>query len=73
LQHNADYRDVIVRDGVVELWGMITDERERKAILIAAENTRGVKAINDHLAWVDGISGMVLFPSNEEPAQMKVS
>jgi CBS domain-containing protein len=65
--------DVLVRDGVVELWGMITDERERKAIVVAAENAPGVKAVNDHLAWVDGTSGMVLYPSSEEPAQMKVS
>ena len=65
--------DVIVKDGVVELWGMITDERERKAIVVAAENAPGVKAVNDHLAWVDAISGMVLSPSREEPAQMKVS
>jgi CBS domain-containing protein len=65
--------DVHVRDGVVELWGMITDERERKAIMVAAENAPGVKAVNDHLAWVDATSGMVLYPSSEEPAQMKVS
>jgi len=65
--------DVIVRDGVVGLWGMITDERERKAIVVAAENAPGVKAVNDHLAWVDATSGMVLYPSSEEPAQMKVS
>jgi CBS domain-containing protein len=65
--------DVIVRDGVVELWGMITDERERKAIVVAAENAPGVKAVNDHLAWVDAISGMVLYPSNEEPVQAKAS
>jgi CBS domain-containing protein len=65
--------DVHVRDGVVELWGMITDERERKAIVVAAENALGVKAVNDHLTWVDAISAMVLSPSREEPAQMKVS
>ena len=65
--------DVQVRDGVVELWGMITDERERKAIVVAAENAPGVKAVNDHLAWVDAMSGTVLYPSSEEPAQMKVS
>jgi len=65
--------DVLVRDGVVELWGMITDERERKAIVVAAENAPGVKTVNDHLAWVDAMSGTVLYPSSEEPAQMKVS
>jgi CBS domain-containing protein len=65
--------DVHVRDGVVELWGMITDERERKAIVVAAENAPGVKAVNDHLAWVDGLSGVVVYPSNEESVQVKVS
>jgi len=65
--------DVLVRDGVVELWGMITEERERKAIVVAAENAPGVKAVNDHLSWVEAISGMVLYPSREDPAQMKVS
>jgi CBS domain-containing protein len=65
--------DVIVRDGVVELWGTITDERERKAIVVAAENVPGVKAVNDHLAWVDASSGMVLYQSNEEPVQAKAS
>src|SRR5262249_52177560 len=30
--------DPAVRDGVVELWGSITDERERRALVVAAEN-----------------------------------
>jgi CBS domain-containing protein len=58
----------VVRDGVVELWGTITDERERPALVIAAENVPGVKAVHDHLAWVDATSGMVLYPSEEGPA-----
>jgi CBS domain-containing protein len=52
--------DVIVRDGVVELWGTITDERERQATIVAAENIPGVKRVDDHLAWVDPLSGMVV-------------
>ena len=55
----------VVRDGVVELWGTITDERERPAVVVAAENVRGVKAVHDHLAWVDATSGMVLYPPEE--------
>jgi osmotically-inducible protein OsmY len=43
--------DPIVRDGIVELWGTITDERERHALIVAAENVPGVKAVRDHLAW----------------------
>ena len=52
--------DVIVRDGVVELWGMITDERERQAMIVAAENIPGVKRVDDHLAWVEPMTGMVV-------------
>jgi hypothetical protein len=36
---------LIVRTGVVELWGTITDERERRALIVAAENVPGVKEI----------------------------
>lgn len=65
--------NVIVRDGVVELWGAITDERERAAIMVAAENASGVKGVNDHLVWVDAMSGIVFCSSDEEVAQAKAS
>jgi len=65
--------NVIVRDGVVELWGSITDERERRAMIVAAENVPGVKAVKDHLAWVDAISGMVIYQSDDDPARAKAS
>jgi osmotically-inducible protein OsmY len=57
----------IVREGVVELWGTITDERERRALVVAAENVPGVKAVRDQLAWIDVTSGMVVYQP-EEPA-----
>jgi CBS domain-containing protein len=56
----------IVRDGVVELWGTITDERERQALIVAAENVPGVKAVRDHLAWVEPTTGMVYQPDGEQ-------
>jgi CBS domain-containing protein len=65
--------NVIVRDGVVELWGAITDERERAAIIVAAENAPGVKGVNDHLAWVEPMSGMAFSPSDEGMVQAKAS
>ena len=65
--------DVSVRNGVVDLWGTITDERERQAIIVAAENVPGVSSVNDHLAWVDSMSGMVFYQSNEEPVEVKAS
>jgi osmotically-inducible protein OsmY len=63
----------IVRDGIVELWGTITDERERSALIVAAENVAGVKAVQDHLAWVDPGSGMVFPPPGNEAIQTKPS
>jgi CBS domain-containing protein len=57
----------VVRNGVVELWGTITDERERAALVVAAENVPGVKAVRDHLAWVDATSGLIIMPEQESP------
>ena len=52
--------DVVVRDGVVELFGVITDERQRDALKVACENVAGVKAVKDHLCWIDPTSGVAL-------------
>jgi len=41
--------DVVVKDGIVELWGTIVDERERQACIVVAENTVGVHTVHDHL------------------------
>ena len=51
---------VIVRDGVVHLSGVITDERSRQATIVAAQNVAGVNKVHDHLCWVDTMSGMFL-------------
>ena len=53
---------VNVDKGVAELSGPIFDERERQAALVAAENIAGVKAVTDHLLWVDPLSGMMVDP-----------
>jgi CBS domain-containing protein len=59
--------NIVVKNGVAELWGTITDERERQACIVAVENVPGVKAVHDHLVWVEPMSGMV-FPSAEDEA-----
>jgi CBS-domain-containing membrane protein len=41
--------NVTVNDGVVDLWGFIESDTERKAIRVAAEATPGVRAVNDHM------------------------
>jgi CBS domain-containing protein len=52
--------NVIVRDGIVHLSGVITDESARQAAVVAAENVDGVKKVHDHLCWVDTMSGIYL-------------
>ena len=56
--------DVVVRDGVVELFGVITDERQRDAVKVACENVAGVKSVKDHLCWIDPVSGVALEASD---------
>lgn len=41
--------NVIVQDGVVDLWGMVSSDAERNAIRVAAETMPAVRAVNDHL------------------------
>ena len=58
--------NVIVRDGIVHLSGVITDERTRQAAIVAAENIDGVKKVHDHLCWVDTLSGAYLNSPEDE-------
>jgi CBS-domain-containing membrane protein len=41
--------NVIVQQGVVELWGAVHSETEHKAVRIAAETTPGVRTVRDNL------------------------
>jgi CBS-domain-containing membrane protein len=40
---------VSVHDGVVELWGPVSSEEQRRTIRVAAESTPGVREIKDNL------------------------
>jgi CBS domain-containing protein len=60
--------NVIVRDGIVHLSGVITEERSRQAAIVAAQNVAGVQRVHDHLCWVDTMSGMYL--ESPEDAEM---
>jgi CBS domain-containing protein len=57
--------DVIVRNGTVELWGTLLDERKRRALIVAAENLPGVKSVRAHLVCVEPISGMAIGPPEQ--------
>ena len=65
--------NVVVRNGIVELCGSITDERQRPALVVMAENIPGVKGVRDHLAWVDPMSGTILLSSGDEMRQARAS
>jgi CBS domain-containing protein len=65
--------DVVVRDGIAHLWGVVLDERQREAIHVVAENTPGVKGIEDHLVWVEPMSGMAIPAADESEARAQAS
>jgi CBS domain-containing protein len=41
--------NVTVKDGVVHLWSSYLSERERQALIVAAEYTPGVRGVEDHM------------------------
>ncbi len=41
--------NLIVDGGIVQLWGWVDSEEERRAIVLAAEQYPGVKGVEDHL------------------------
>lgn len=51
--------NVTVRDGEVDLWGTLVDDRQRRAICVAAENVPGVKRVRDHLVW-EPVAGLAV-------------
>ena len=65
--------NVIVRDRTVDLQGTITDDGVRQAMIVAAENVPGVHAVNDHLVWVEPVSGMPVLPHDASAAPASAS
>jgi CBS domain-containing protein len=47
---------VVVKDGVVHLWGSVSSEEQQRALRAAAESVRGVKAVEDHTDVVNPVS-----------------
>ena len=64
---------VVMRDGVVHLNGVITEESSRKAVIVVAENVCGVKEVHDHLCWVDTMSGFYLNSPEDDRSAKKTS
>jgi CBS-domain-containing membrane protein len=57
--------NVTVVNGVVDLWGTISNDQERRAICVIAENTPGVTKVLDHLVFVEAYTGTVIEPPPE--------
>jgi CBS domain-containing protein len=60
-----DGLSISVRDGIVDLNGVILEEKEREALRVVAENVPGVTAVEDHLVWIEPVSGTVIEPPPE--------
>ena len=60
---------VAVRNGIVHLYGLISDDRARRAAVVAAENIAGVKEVHDHICLVDTWSGYYV----ESPEDLKAA
>ena len=46
--------DIIVDHGTVNLWGVVRTQQEKNAFRVAAEETPGVRKVNDHLRIFSG-------------------
>ena len=58
--------NVIVRDRIAHLSGVILDEEARQAAVVAAENVEGVTKVHDHLRWFDTITGTYLNSTEDD-------
>jgi CBS domain-containing protein len=68
-----DLINVIVRDRIVDLQGTITEDSARQAMVVAAESVPGVRAVHDHLVWVEPVSGMTVLPQDTRAASANAS
>jgi CBS domain-containing protein len=62
--------DVTVRNGIVQISGSVTDDRQRQAMRVAAENIPGVRKVEEHFVWIDPVSGFYAeIPPDDEPGR----
>ena len=43
--------EVLVRKGIVDVWGTVDEARQRDAIKVLVESTPGVRRVEDHMSW----------------------
>ncbi len=52
------YVNVVVREGVVHIWGFVSSREEAEALRVAAENVEGVRGVEVHLAVKPAMAGL---------------
>jgi len=52
--------NVVVKDGVVHLWGAVSSESQHEALLVGARNVPGVKGVVDHIDVVSPVADGVI-------------
>lgn len=50
--------NVVVHNGIVDLWGVVNSQAEKKAVRVATETTPGVRLVNDNLQMWSAIRGV---------------
>jgi len=63
-----DFINVTVRNGVVELWGVVIADHQREAAAVSAGNVPGVKEVVNNVVWVEPMSGMVIYQPDGDKA-----
>jgi CBS domain-containing protein len=61
----ASMIQVSVKDGVVELSGVVRDERQRHALRIAAEGIPGVRSVGDRALRLEPVIGLFATPNED--------
>ncbi len=49
--------NIMVKDGIVHLWGVVSNESQRDALRVAAESVPGVKGVENHITVANQFAG----------------
>lgn len=65
---SSNFINVIVKDGIVHLSGLVANPHECDALRVAAENIPGVRSVHTQFDWCDMMTGAVIDMAEEEIA-----
>jgi osmotically-inducible protein OsmY len=50
--------NIVVNDGVVELWGAVASDDQRRALHLLVEGVNGVRRVEDHVGLLPKVTGV---------------